>query len=90
MQDFQEEGGVELPDAWALPLFTPHRHQNGQLYVWTLKVCRYFLAVLCSMWDLSSLTRDQTRPPALEAGVLTTGLLGKSAGWSSFTLFESK
>ena len=53
-------------------------------------VCRYFLAVLCSMWDLSSLTRDETRPPALEAGVLTTGLLGKSAEWSSFTLLESK
>ena len=28
---------------------------------------KYILSPPCGMWDLSSLTRDQTRPPALEA-----------------------
>ena len=31
-----------------------------------LFVCLFFLATVSSMWDLSSLTRDQTRTPALE------------------------
>ena len=30
----------------------------------------FFLAVLCSMWDPSSPTRDGTQPPALEAQCL--------------------
>ena len=30
------------------------------------------------MWELSSLTKDETRTPASEGEVLTTGLLGKS------------
>ena len=33
--------------------------------------------MLCGMWDLSSLTRDQTRAPCnWKRGVLTTGLPG--------------
>ena len=32
----------------------------------------------CSMWNLSSLTRDQTWIPALEGGFLTSGPRGKS------------
>ena len=32
----------------------------------------------CSIWDLSSLTRDEPMPLALAAGVLTTGPPGKS------------
>ena len=27
----------------------------------------YFLAILCGMWDLSSLTRDGTHTPGIEA-----------------------
>ena len=30
------------------------------------------------IWDLGSLTRDQTWGPAKEGGVLTTGLLNKA------------
>ena len=33
---------------------------------------------LQGMWDLSTLTRDWTRAPALEGEVLTSGLPGKS------------
>ena len=29
--------------------------------------CYYYLAELCSLWDLSSLTRDQTEAPAVKA-----------------------
>ena len=44
-------------------------------------VIYFFLAVLCSLRDLSSLTRDQTLAPALKAWryqVLTTGPPGNS------------
>ena len=37
------------------------------------------------MWDLSSLTRDQTCPPALEGKVLTIGPPGKSPDSSLLT-----
>ena len=30
-------------------------------------VCLFYLAVLCSSWDLSSPTRDRTRAPAVKA-----------------------
>ena len=38
----------------------------------------YFLAVLLSMWDLSSLTGDWTHAPCRGSRVLTTGPPGKS------------
>ena len=38
----------------------------------------FVLATSCSMWDLSSPTRDATIPPALERGFLTSGPPGKS------------
>ena len=36
------------------------------------------LLLLCSMWYLSCLTRDQTSVPCMQGGLLTTGPLGKS------------
>ena len=38
----------------------------------------FFLAMLHGMWDLSSLTRDQTHVPCIGSTVLTTELPGKS------------
>ena len=38
------------------------------------------------MWDLNSLTRDQTHTPALEGKVLTTEPAGKSFKWFYLTL----
>ena len=39
----------------------------------------HFLAMPWGMWDLSSLTRDQTHAPVVEDGVLTTGRPGMSS-----------
>ena len=54
--------------------------EGGVYYV--SGVLTIFLATLCSMWDLSSLTRDRTHAPPLQRKhrVLTTGLSGKSLG----------
>ena len=38
----------------------------------------YLWTVLHGMWDLSSLTRDQTCAPCISSTVLTTALPGKS------------
>ena len=43
-----------------------------------LSSCGTWAQLPCGMWDLSSLTRDQTRIPSLEGGFLTTGPPGKS------------
>ena len=43
-----------------------------------------YLAMPCSMWDLSSLTKDRTSAQAVEARALSTGPPGESLG--GFTL----
>ena len=54
-------------------------HFGGLTIFWG--VLSIFLATLCSMWDLISLTRDQTRAPLQwKHTVLTIGLPGKSLG----------
>ena len=51
-------------------------------YVYFVFACKVFgggggLAVLCTLWNLSSLTRDRTQGPGSEsAKFLTTGLQG--------------
>ena len=45
----------------------------------------FFLAMPCSLWDLSSPTRDRFCAPAVEVWILTTELPGKSLK-SSFSL----
>ena len=47
----------------------------------------FFFASPCSMWDLSSLTRDRTCAPALEDRVLTTGPPGRLYPASSLSCF---
>jgi len=53
-----------------------------------LQCCFYCLNVLVfwpwSMWDLNYQTKDQTRHPALEGEILTTGPPGKSPIFYSF------
>ena len=55
-----------------------------------LFVCLFliFLEAPHAMWDLSSLTRDQTSPLKWKHGVLTTGLPGKIPTLKSLTCFE--
>ena len=49
------------------------------LFVYFILFFNIFLAVLCSMWDLSSPTRDRTRGPLQwKRRVLTTASPGKS------------
>ena len=53
-----------------------------------LKACEcffFFLAVSCTMWDLSSPTRDQTQVSSIGSVVLTTGPPGKSQECFNFT-----
>ena len=38
-----------------------------KIYILVLNSIYLFLAAWCGMWDFSSLTRDQTCAPALEA-----------------------
>lgn len=48
-------------------------------FIWSQCIVLFlFLVVLCSMRDIGSLTRDQTRSPPQGIGVLTSGLSGKS------------
>ena len=59
-------------------LYYPEISKNGPILFFTLFYYNYFihfyfLAMLCSMWDLSSPTRDQTLTPSI-GRVLTTGL----------------
>ena len=51
---------------------------SSQWYLLSVNdLLKFFWLHLHSMWNLSSLTRDQTHTPALESGVLTTGPPGK-------------
>ena len=49
-----------------------------------MMVSFFFLVMPLHMQDFSSMTRDQTRGPALEDRVLTTGPPGKSLMVSTF------
>ena len=57
-------------DAHLGPQGSQHRWRSGWWF--------YFGAMPCGMWDLSSLTRDPARAPALKCDVLTTGPPGRS------------
>ena len=52
---------------------------------WLAGCFLFFLAMPCSLWDLSSPTRDRFCAPAVEVWILTTELPGKSLK-SSFSL----
>ena len=80
-------GSATLQGQWGLALPSPGSSWYRELRFDALDGLSYFLlfcfffllAMLHSMWDLSSPTRDRTRPPALEGGVLTPGPPEKSS-----------
>ena len=68
---------------WSTPLVSPQRRPLLWRFVFWQFVSN-FLAKLCTMKDLSSLTKDRTWAPLQwERGVLTTGPRGKSLCWST-------
>ena len=63
------------------------------MHTWFLfNLKKKFLAALCVMWDLSSLTRDGIRSPCRGRWSLTTGLTGESKNLLFFfsTLYQGK
>ena len=62
-----------LRSYWILQLPLPLAEQGGVFII-----IIFFLAALCGLWDLYSLTRDGTPAQQWEHQVLTTGLPGNS------------
>ena len=59
---------------------------NGSVHLFFIHLYIYFLATPCSMWDLSSSTRDQTCTPCVGSTESTTGPPGKSLDFFFFLI----